>query len=136
MTVPISTVTGNTAGCTLQYTIEIYSSSLLTWTSISQANVGSTYTFIVSNANLDDTTTNTFSIQTTDFATWADKTQLMRLRVKDPNSVQAGGNQVDSFQVAITYVCHLDEISISTQLSDQTYVFSTSAATLPAPSFS
>jgi hypothetical protein len=68
-------VSGNTAGCTLQYTIEIFDLPTNSWTLISQANRNSKYLFIVDSANLDDLTTNTFDIQTTDFATWANTTQ-------------------------------------------------------------
>lgn len=90
--VPISTVSGNTAGCALQYTIEIFDLPTNSWTLISQANRNSKYLFIVASASLDDLTTNTFDIQTSDFATWANTTQQMRLRVRDPNSIQVGGN--------------------------------------------
>lgn len=79
-------------GCTLQFSVEIYSPATLSWSTVTSANAASTFTFIISNASLDDTTTNAFSIQTADFASWADTTQLMRLRVKDPNSVMAGGD--------------------------------------------
>lgn len=100
-------VTGATAGCTLEFTIEHYSESAFTWTTISQANVGTTYTFIESNVALDDSTTNTFNIQT-DNAAWQDTTQSLRLRVRDPNSSLPGGNQVDAFKVIISGVCSAD----------------------------
>ena len=71
ISIPKSTVTGNTVGCTLEYTIEIFDSSRNDWTVISSVNQASKYTFIVANANLDLLSTNTFDIQTADFATWA-----------------------------------------------------------------
>lgn len=71
ITIPTSTVTGATSGCSLEYTIEIYNPSSLTWTTITQANASSTYKFIVSSADLDDPTKNTFDIDTSDYATWA-----------------------------------------------------------------
>lgn len=108
--IPISTVTGNTAGCTLTYTIEIFDYPSNSWVTITQANTSAAgkYKFIVSVPALDDPTTNTFDVQTTDFTSWANTTQLMRLRVRDLLSTQAGGNQVDDFRVIITYICNRD----------------------------
>jgi len=60
--IPTSTVTGNTAGCTLVFTIEVLNYPSPDWIMISQANAVSTYKFIVSSPNLDLTTTNEFDI--------------------------------------------------------------------------
>jgi small ligand-binding sensory domain FIST len=81
--VPKSTVTGNTADCVLTYTIEILDYPSNSWVEITQANATSKYTFIVQVAALDDPSTNTFDVQTINFATWANTTQNMRLRVRD-----------------------------------------------------
>lgn len=128
--IQVSTVTGATAGCMLVYTIEVLNYPSPEWTTVSQANALSTYSFIVSAAALDLTSTNTFDIQTDDFAKWAGTTQVMRLRVRDPNSTLPGGNQVDDFKIVFTYACFLDEIKITTEILDQTYVFSTAAQQL------
>jgi hypothetical protein len=54
----------------------------------------------------------------------------MRMRVRDPRSTQAGGNVVDTFRVKITYICNLDNITITTQITDMTYVFNAAAQAL------
>ena len=61
MTIPISIVTGNTAGCTLEYTVEAFSIPDNTWVTLTDALKTSTYTFI-SSANFDTKTTNAFSV--------------------------------------------------------------------------
>jgi len=73
----MSTVTGATAGCTLQYTIEIMDYPLSSWVQVTQANTDAAtgkYKFIVSAAALDDPTTNTLDVQTVDFTAWGNTT--------------------------------------------------------------
>jgi hypothetical protein len=140
--VPISTVTGNTAGCVLTYTVEIYDYPKNDWVVISQANTDLTakYHFIVSVPALDDTTSNAFDVQTVDFSSWANTTQRMRLRVADLYSTKPGGNRVDEFRVIITYICNRDEITITPgtpdgQVPNQVYLFNAAAQTITPTAF-
>lgn len=107
----MSTVTGATSGCTLEYTLEVYDSSLFDWVQITTANVASKWTFLQYTSS---TTTNAFSVQTTNFSTWGNTSTQLRQRVKDPNSLQVGGNGTSSLVVNISYVCSSDTLSITT----------------------
>ena len=61
VSIPISTVTGATAGCPLQYTLEILDYPTNTWIQVVAANVLSSYQFIVA-APPADMSTNAFQI--------------------------------------------------------------------------
>jgi hypothetical protein len=48
-----------------------------------------------------------------------------------------GGNQVDDFKIIFTYACFLDEITITTEITNWTYVFSANPLVLtPTTAFS
>lgn len=84
--VPMSTVTGAIAGCTLVFSVEILDYPSNSWTVVRQANSTAKYSFIVSDPSLNTGSSNSFDVQTADFASWANTSQFMRLRVQDPNS--------------------------------------------------
>jgi hypothetical protein len=86
-----SVVSGATADCAIKFSVEIMDSSTSSWTQVTAANIASTYTFI-SSAPAADLSSNAFSIQTTDFATWAGRTISMRMRVWAPDSKMTGAN--------------------------------------------
>jgi hypothetical protein len=71
VSIPGSTVTGATAGCALEFSVEILDYPSNTWTTVSEANATSKYTFIVADAALDARASNAFDVQTTDHAAWA-----------------------------------------------------------------
>jgi hypothetical protein len=109
--IPASTFSSDpTAGCPLEFSVEIYNYALLTWTRITSANAPS----FISSDPADDLSSNAFSVQTTDFAAWANSVQLLRMHVVDPNSSVAGGKQYDQFTLTISYVCYDDELTIAT----------------------